>query len=61
MQVAVNAGQGDPSDVVLTVGYVPPPLITGTPEEQRAAVAALDHMNVHTVGRFIILPGRLPS
>lgn len=58
MQIAVNAGQGDPSDVVLTVGYVPPPLLIGTPEEQQATLAALDHLNVRTVGRFSIPAGK---
>jgi hypothetical protein len=32
--------------------------VAGTPEEQREAAAALDHLNVHAVGRFSIPAGK---
>ena len=46
------------SGVLLTVGYVAPPLILGTPEEQQTALAALDHVNVRPIARFAFSIGK---
>jgi hypothetical protein len=53
VQVAV-ADQPNTNDVILTLGYLPPPVFLGTPEQQREAAAALDHVTVRPVARFII-------
>jgi len=53
LQSVSAVGEPD-SAVVLTVGYLAPPLLLGTPEEQRQAAAALDQVNVNPVARFSI-------
>jgi hypothetical protein len=44
----------NPGDIVLTVGYLQPPVLLGTEEQQRTAAAALDHVTVRPVARFSI-------
>ena len=49
---SVSEGEDPLAGVVLTVGYLAPPVLLGTPEEQREAASALDHVNVNPVARF---------
>ena len=54
LQVGLSEVEGAVSEVVLTVGYLPPPLLMGTPEEQREAAAAIDHVTVRPIARFSV-------
>jgi hypothetical protein len=54
VQMAMSEAQGAFSEVVLTVGYLPPPLLVGTPEEQREAATAIDHVTVRPIARFSV-------
>jgi hypothetical protein len=58
MQLSVSEPEITGSEVVLTVGYLAPPLLLGTPEQQQEAAAALDRLTVHPVGRFSIPIGK---
>jgi len=58
LQLSVSEPQNTVSDVVLTVGYLAPPLLLGTPEEQRAAAAALERVTVRPIARFSIPIGK---
>ncbi len=58
IQLSVSEPQITGSEVVLTIGYLAPPLLLGTPEEQREAAAALDHLTVSPVARFSIPIGK---
>jgi hypothetical protein len=51
--VQLSNEEGDPTpSVILTVGHVSPPLLLGTPEEQQAAAAAVESVNVTPLARF---------
>jgi hypothetical protein len=55
--VQVTTGpDGNVDDVVLTIGYVAPPVILGTPEEQRASAMALGAVDVKALTRVSISP-----
>jgi hypothetical protein len=43
-------------DLVLTIGYVAPPVILGTPDEQRASFMALGAVNVQALTRVSMSP-----
>jgi hypothetical protein len=58
VQLSASEPQNMVSDVVLTVGYLAPPLLLGTEEEQREAAAQLDHVSVQPVARFSIPLGK---
>ena len=51
VQLSNEEGEPTPS-VILTVGHVAPPLLLGTPEEQQAAAAAVENVNVQPLARF---------
>lgn len=50
---------GVPDEVVLTVGHVAAPVLTGSPEEQRANISELSHVEVHPLARFSMSLGKL--
>lgn len=52
VQLSVSEPQNPTSEVVLTVGYLPPPVFLGTPEEQQEAAARVEHVTVRPVARF---------
>jgi hypothetical protein len=54
VQLSVIEPQITAADVVLTVGYLAPPVFLGTPEEQQQAAASVDRLAVRPVGRFSI-------
>jgi len=54
LQVAAVESPEDIADTVLTIGYLSPPVILGTPEEQQVAAAALERVSVRPSARFII-------
>jgi hypothetical protein len=51
VQLSNEEGEPTPS-VILTLGNVSPPLLLGTPEEQQAAAAAVESVNVQPLARF---------
>ena len=53
VQGAVTDPQ-DVHDLVLTVGYLPPPVFLGTPDQQREAAAAVTRVTVNPIARFSI-------
>lgn len=49
----LEAGGPDGADgILLTLGYVPPPVVIGTPEEVGAMYGALGALSAHAYGRF---------
>lgn len=54
VQLSATEAPNTPSDIVLTVGYLAPPLLIGTLEEQQQAAAAVDHLTVRPVARFSV-------
>ena len=54
VQLSASEPQNLVSDIILTVGYLAPPVLIGTEEEQMQAAAQLDHLNVQPVARFAI-------
>jgi hypothetical protein len=51
--VMLSSDDADPvPSVILTVGHVAPPMFLGTPEEQQAAAAAVESVNVQPLARF---------
>jgi hypothetical protein len=58
IQVAQENEQGPPS-VLLTLGHVAPPIVLGTPEQQREGVAAVEQLTVRPVARFSIPADRM--
>jgi hypothetical protein len=57
VQTSITDGD-NPKDLVLTIGYLPPPSFTGTPEEVRDAVATLDRVSVRPIARFSVPLGK---
>jgi hypothetical protein len=57
-QLEVSDPQQGPPALVLTAGYLAPPLLPGTPEEQRNAAAALKRLTVRPIARFSIPAAR---
>lgn len=53
------ASSGDPDEVILTVGHLAPPLLQGTPDEQRAAVTQVSQVTVRPVARFSVRRAKL--
>jgi hypothetical protein len=51
--------QSDGHDFYLTAGYVAPPPVIGTPEEQAAELGELDAIQVSVVARLMISRSRL--
>lgn len=54
VQLSVVEPQTTAAEVVLTVGYLAPPVFLGSPEEQQQAATALDRLTVRPAGRFSI-------
>jgi hypothetical protein len=54
VQLSVIEPEITAADVVLTVGYLAPPVFLGTPEEQQEAAASVDHLTVRPAARFSI-------
>lgn len=50
---------GTPEDFLLTIGYVAPPVLLGTPDEQRATMGALGAVSVRTLCRVSMSRERL--
>ena len=50
---------GAPEEFVLTLGYVAPPVLLGSPEEQSASFGALGAISVKTLARVSMSRGRL--
>lgn len=53
VQAAVHDAP-DVNDFILTLGYLPPPLFLGTPEQQVEAAAAMSQVTVRPLARFSI-------
>lgn len=58
IQVAQETVQGSPT-VLLTLGYVAPPVLLGTPEQQREAAAAVEQLTIRPVARFTVPAERM--
>jgi hypothetical protein len=50
---------GRPEAVLVTVGQATPPLVAGTPEEQKAQMSEIDHVDVRILSRFSLTRGQL--
>jgi hypothetical protein len=57
--VQVDTAGDHPEQAVLAIGQVTPPPIVGTPEEQHAQLEQINEVDVITVARYSITPGRL--
>jgi hypothetical protein len=56
--VQISAGSdGRPEDLILTLGFIAPPVILGTPEEQQASAMALQAVSVKGVSRVSMSRG----
>lgn len=42
------------NDLILTIGYLPPPLLQGSPDEQREAAANVTEVAIRPIARFSI-------
>jgi hypothetical protein len=51
VQLSTEEGEPTPS-VILTIGHVSPPMFLGTPEEQEAAAAGVENVDVLPLARF---------
>src|SRR5438034_11803890 len=51
LQVAPTEG-GKPGEIVLGVGFLPPPPVAGTPEQRIAQIEKLDRVPVQPVARL---------
>jgi hypothetical protein len=50
---------GAPEEFILTIGYISPPVMLGSPEEQAATMAALGAVSVRTLTRVSMSRSRL--
>lgn len=50
---------GKPEEIVLSLGYIAPPVILGTPEEQQATARALGAVSVKALARVSISRGHV--
>jgi hypothetical protein len=50
---------GTPEEFILTIGYVVPPVLLGTVDEQRATMRALGAVSVKALSRVSMSRGRL--
>jgi hypothetical protein len=50
----VPGPDGLPDEMLLIPGYVAPPLLTGTADEQRKAIQATDHLTINPLVRFTL-------
>jgi hypothetical protein len=53
-QLAGGTPDRAPNEVILTCGHFTPPVILGTPEQQKAAVEKVIEARVRTVARFSV-------
>jgi hypothetical protein len=61
-QFAVQILGGEPGrsdEIVIAVGHVAAPILTGTPNEQEAQLAAVDELTVRPFARFVVTRHRL--
>ena len=58
VQIVTNAA-GAPEEVVLNVGYVTLPLVSGSPEAQRTRLLNLKQVEATVVGRYSMTRARL--
>ena len=51
-------GPDGPDGILLTLGYVAPPVVLGSAEETTVLINALGSVPVHAYGRYTLQPGR---
>jgi hypothetical protein len=54
----IGTGPSGPEEFVLTLGYIAPPVLLGTPEEQQASLAALGAVAAKTLCRISLSRAR---
>ncbi|MDY7085969.1 MAG: hypothetical protein SYR96_12770 [Actinomycetota bacterium] len=59
LAVQVDSLDTEPDLVVLTVGHVVPPIISGAEEQRLAQVEQIKEVVVQPLARFSVSPGRL--
>jgi hypothetical protein len=57
VQIGQDAG-GFPEELIVTLGHLTPPVLLGTPDEQRATLSALGVVAVHPVVRVSLTRAR---
>jgi hypothetical protein len=58
--VQITGGEGGRLDeIVLTIGHVASPLLSGTPEEQRAQISQITQLTIQPIARFAVTRYRL--
>jgi hypothetical protein len=57
LQGAVHSAP-DVNDVILTVGYLPPPLLQGDAQEQREAAGSIQQLMIRPLARFSVPVGK---
>ena len=50
---------GSPDTAILTFGYVTPPVIVGSPDDQERQIESLTHVAIRPVARVSLTPRRL--
>jgi hypothetical protein len=53
---AGQLGEGGVEALVLSVGHVAPPAVSGSAEEQRAALEAIADLPIRALGRYSVTP-----
>jgi hypothetical protein len=54
----IGNGPAGPEEILLTFGYVAPPVLLGSPEEQQAAVAAIGAVSANILCKISLSRGR---
>lgn len=54
LSVPADAGRGMPTGVLMTLGYLAPPSLLGSEEEQIAQANQIDVLEIEPLGRFSI-------
>jgi hypothetical protein len=55
----LGGGAGSSDEIVIAVGHVTAPILTGTPAEQEAQLAQLEQLTVRPFARFVVTRHRL--
>jgi hypothetical protein len=59
LQLGAPGPDGRPDPAIVTVGFLAPPALTGTPEEQAAMLAALGAVSIRAHAKYLLTRPRL--